>query len=399
MLNEDCLLHLFKFLDVDSLVTMANICQMFNRLLHRHCFPNIRKYDVYTGYDPNFTLAQLHRKMLCIGKHITDLSIVDGNNDYVRTFKYFRVIAQNVSQNMHHANLKINLDKDHRDHYIGALTPILGNLKSLEIWNTADIDECVDIDFPILCPKLVEFKLNMNMPMNVCCKPWPRLRRLSVQYNRALTTTTLISFIKQNPQLICLEFATDKSNKTLQILAILKLLSKFEKLTITSTNDESFAKNFINLSNMPYLCEIILEYLCKSTLKLIINHLSTFTNLRLIKLHSNDIIEIDMDYKQSFVNLAKNLPHLEELDLNSISMNDDILINFIRSACQLKTLYIRHCELDFSDDLVVKLVDALKASRQESNEVLRMFVDIENSKNFDATKNEEFDRYLILKYH
>lgn len=40
-LNRDFLLHMFKFLDVDSCVNMADVCKMFRQLLVMYHFPLI----------------------------------------------------------------------------------------------------------------------------------------------------------------------------------------------------------------------------------------------------------------------------------------------------------------------------------------------------------------------
>ena len=247
-LNEDCLLHVFRFLDLDSLVNVADVCRMFNRLSHQHCFPRIRKYTVRNDDDPKFTLAKLWRTLLCIGSHITDLSYDVDYDEYDgpgHTSKFLRVIAQNVGPNIRRAHFSFNLDKDNRTQ---TLAPILRELESLVIEDRLE-GSSYDIDFQTLCPKLIEFTVNMDMPCVACCKPWPSLRSLSVKNNNSITTTTLISFIKQNPQLTCLEFAIDKSNKTLLILAVTKYLSRFEKLTIVNTSFQSFfARNFTILS-------------------------------------------------------------------------------------------------------------------------------------------------------
>lgn len=397
-LNEDCLLHVFRFLDLDSLVNVANVCKMFSRLSLQHCFPRIRKYAVRNDDDPDFTLARLRRTMLCIGSHITELSYdveYDEDDGPGHTSKFLRVIAQNVGSNIRRARLAFNLDKDNRTQ---TLAPILRELESLEI-EDRDEGSSYDIDFQTLCPKLIEFTVNMDMPMVASCKPWPSLRSLSVKNNMWMTTTTLISFIKQNPQLTCLEFAIDRSNKTLLILAVTKYLSRFQKLTIVNTVNESFfGRNFTSLSNLPLLREINLEKLATNSLKSILNHLPTFTNLRKISLSCSWCADADTeDYAHSLVGLAKKLPLLEELKLERITIDEDTVVEIISIAHQLKALNIQDCRLTISDETIPKLVDALNASRHESKDALHLILNKKELMKLDTTKWKAIERRLQLK--
>ncbi|XP_055310886.1 uncharacterized protein LOC129573808 [Sitodiplosis mosellana] len=397
-LNEDCLLHVFQFLDLDSLVSLADVCKMFNRLSHHHCFPHIHKYKVDTDDDPAFTLAKLRQTLLCIGPHITDLSYdvsYDEDDGPGHTSKFLKVIAQNVGPNLQRAYFAFNLDRDNR---MVTLAPVLQNLESLEI-EDRDEGSSYDINFQALCPKLIEFTVNMDMAMIACCKPWPSLRSLSVKNNMVLTTTTLISFIKQNPQLTCLEFAIDRSNKTLLILAVTKYLSRFEKLTIVNTVNESFfARNFASLSNLPLLREINLEKLDRSSLKCIVNHLPTFINLQKISLSCSWYKGVGIEeYGQSFLDLAEKLPFLEELKLQRIPIHGDILVEFISSASKLNVLYVQDCELVFSNDLISKLVDTLKVSRQESKKALQFYLNKKDLNELKTVKRREIEEYLQLK--
>lgn len=226
------------------------------------------------------------------------------------------------------------------------------------------------------------------------------LRSLSVQNNGHLKSTTLISFVKQNPQLNSLEFAIDKSNKTLLILAVGKYLSRFEKLTIVNAIDGSFfAKNMASLSNLPLLREINLEKLDKSSLKVILNHLPTFNNLRRISLSCKFSLEGSEvgDYRQSLENLAKKLPLLEELKLQRIPINEDTLVELVGSASQLKRLDIRDGVIIFSDELLLKLIDVLKLKRLEANEPLHLYLDMEKLDKFSLAKYKEFKQYLLVK--
>ncbi|XP_055304312.1 uncharacterized protein LOC129569491 [Sitodiplosis mosellana] len=397
MLNEKCLLHLFQFLDLDSLVNLADVCKMFNRLLHQHCFPCIRKYEVTSG--PEFVLSKVRRTLLCIGNHITDLkfkAVCDYKKNYTkdsvgRTSKFLRVIAQNVGVNVRRASLSFNFKADNR---IKAIAPILRTLESLEI-EDREGDIYYDIDFQALCPNLIDFTVNMEMSMMAYCKPWPSLRSLSVKRNMESCEQTLLSFVQQNPQLTCLKLGY----RITFTISFTKYLTNLEKLSIFLYNDECrIAEDFDGTGTLPSLRKIKMDGLDGCNLKGAIDQLSTLQNLRKISLYSYSFEGSEIkDYSESLVNLAKKLPLLEQLNLRGIPVNADILVNIVLVGRQLKVLHIYSCQLDFSDELIVKLVETLKVSRKETGDALQLCLGQKDLDKLDASKSKAFERYLHLK--
>ncbi|XP_055297566.1 uncharacterized protein LOC129566055 [Sitodiplosis mosellana] len=405
-LDEDCLLHMFKFLDIDSLVNMAFVCKLFNQLLRLHCFPRIQKYKVYIN-NPTDTLAKVRRTMLCIGQHITDLSfrtdLFYGPGSQHRsevvshTSKYLKVIAQNVSQNVRQAFFCFGFNGN----LIGTIAPILQNLRSLTIVNRSEKFEN-EIDFNALCPNLIEFNVNAQLSMDVCCKPWSSLRSISVMYNNKLEPEKLISIIEQNPQLTCLRFAWYSENYRALFPAITKHLASLEKLDIWCNPyhvplNNNFVVHFDGLGKLPLLREISLGRLEVGSLKGVVDNLPKFTNLRKIELTgcSGNNSEIIINYGQSMVNLARKLLLLEELTLDYIPMEEETLLDIVRFGRQLKVLYVYQCKLVFSDELIFKLVDALKCYREESDEALQLLLPQNDLDRLDAAK--KIEGYLQLK--
>lgn len=353
MLNEDCLLHLFKFLDIDSLVNMADVCKLFNRLLHQQYFPRIRNYEVNCNDDLTITLAKVRRSLICIGSYITDLTykakyeeietyVFDEYRyeDFGYTTKFLSIIAQNVGKNIRRAYFEYGFDNDNR---IMMIAPILQHLKSLEI---ADRTESFyfDIDFCTLCPNLTEFKVNLDMPMIVGCKSWPSLRSFSVKNNKQLNAETLISFIQQNPQITCLEFDIFDDNRLL-FLAIAEHLPTLKNLTIANNNSNSFS--------------------ARRTVD------------------SFDFI--------------KKLPLLKVLKVNQILVNDETLISIVCFTRQLKALHIQECEINISNELILKLFNVLKRCRNKSDDALQLYLEKSDLEKLYIATNGEFEGYLQLK--
>ncbi|XP_055300190.1 uncharacterized protein LOC129567385 [Sitodiplosis mosellana] len=151
MLNEDCLLHLFKFLDLNSLVNMADVCKMFNGLLHKYSFPHIKKYefkhDIFDTRKFNPTLLpklleRMRRTLHCVGRHITDLTIEVGNrtSEWISAHDsaggFWGILAEYVGTNLRQAYWQIgesHLSLLEREEEIAKIAPILRHLEHLRI--------------------------------------------------------------------------------------------------------------------------------------------------------------------------------------------------------------------------------------------------------------------------
>lgn len=108
---------------------------------------------------------------------------------------------------------------------------MLRNLEYLEIYDF-DYNQHDEIDFEAICPNLIELNLKVNMRLDLCCKPWTRLRRLNLINNERLHTQTFVTLIEQNPQLETLEFSTFDSD--IRLSAIAANLPQLQKLTLDS---------------------------------------------------------------------------------------------------------------------------------------------------------------------
>lgn len=397
-LNEDCMLHLFKFLDLDSMVNLSEVCKLFHQLLRKHCFPRIQKFTVYNFNDTfSMPLAKMRRTLNCIGPHITDLKYTCNiYNDLSQTSRFLEALAEYIGPNIRRAQFFSSLICE--DNQILTIAPILRHLESLEIHDiNYDLDN--DVDFEELCPNLVELKLKINMRLIKCCKPWAQLRNLSVMNNEYLHTMTFLSFIEQNPGLTTLEF--DIFDADIRLRTVADHLSMLEKLTMDSVDSNLGGWNFVHISRLQHLTEINLLTLDYEHLRGICDCLTTFSGLRKISLHAyRPEAEVDddgeMDYERSIVDLARQLSHLEEFALRSVAIIENTLVNFIRYASQLKILHIHWCHLDISDAMIFKIVNILKCNWNEQKKPLSMFLNPADLIDLHAAKGDDVKRFLSL---
>lgn len=396
-LNEDCLLHLFKFLDLDSMVNLSEVCKLFEKLLNQHCFPRIRQFTVYNINDTfSMPLAKMRRTLRCIGSYITDLKYTCNiYNDLNRTSRFLDALAEYIGPNIRRAQFLSSLICE--DNQILTVAPILRHLESLEIHDiNYDFDN--DVDFEELCPNLIELKLKLNMRLIKCCKPWARLQHLSVMNNEYLNTMTFLSFIEQNPRITTLEF--DVFDAEIRLRSIADHLTMLQKLTMDSVDFTLGGWNFIHISRLQHLTEINLLTLDYQHLRAICDCLATFNGLRKISLHAfrpeDEMEDGEMDYERSLVDLAKNLTHLKEFALRSVAIVENTLIDFIRFAGQLKILHIHWCHLGISDAMILKIINILKCNWDEQNKPVAMFVNPADLLDLHVAKCDDTKRYLLI---
>ncbi|XP_055306494.1 uncharacterized protein LOC129570795 [Sitodiplosis mosellana] len=396
-LNEDCLLHLFKFLDVDSMVNLSEVCKLFQKLLNQHSFPRIREFKVYNFNDTfSMPLAKMRRTLRCIGPYITDLKYTCNiYNDLNRTSRFLETLAQYIGRNIRRAQFLSSLICE--DNQILTIAPILRHLESLEI-HDVNYDLGNDVDFEVLCPNLIELKLKVNMRLIKCCKPWARLQHLSVLNNEYLNTMTFLSFIEQNPRLTSLEF--DVFDADIRLRTVADRLTMLQKLTMDSVDSSLGGWNFVHVNRLQHLSEINLLTLDYQHLRGITDCLATFGGLRKISLHAyrpeDEVEDGEMDYERSLIDLAKRLPHLEEFALRSVAIVENTLVDFIRFASRLQVLHIHWCHVEVSDAIILKVVNILKCNRPEQNHPLSMFLNPADLLDLHVTRSEDVRKYILL---
>lgn len=247
-----------------------------------------------------------------------------------------------------------------------------------------------------MCPNLNELKLKMNMLLIKCCKPWARLRHLSVINNEFINTMTFIAFIKQNPQLTTLEF--DVCDAEIRLRSIANHLPQLQSLTMDSMDSMLAGWHLGHVAQLQHLTEIDLLTLDYQHIRSICDGLATFTGLRKIGLHAyrpdegdedNERDDDEWDYERSIIGLAKELPNLEEFSLRSIAILEKTLFDFVRFASQLKVLHIHWCGIFITDALVLQITNILKCKRSHFNQPFMMYINPADFIYLHVRRNDE----------
>lgn len=394
ILNEDCMLEIVKYLDFDSLVNFSEVCKLFHRLLHQHCFPRFRTFAIQNDSSKvPMPLAKMRRSLMCIGPYVTELSFKWHDYDHChRLQRFLEKLGQYVGTNIRCLRFRDTLIDEDR---IPAIKNILKHLETLEIivYNP-DFD--LDLDYHSLCPNLRKLKLLKNMQFLRCCKPWPKLEHISMVGNEYMVLNTFRSFIAKNPQLTCLKFTAYHADDRLLIVSL--NLPNIRKMTILPSFPNLSASNICYLTGLN-LTHLNLMYLDEDDLNGILQCLSRFVGLRVLKLHllfdGGDGDDHYEPNQQALIGLAQDLPHLEKFYTRYIKWKESTIIDFIRFGSQLTVMHIHWCDLLFSNAMIWKMVKILQTNRPQPQATpFELFVNPSDVTGLQMINDQDLVRYL-----
>lgn len=239
-INDDCLLEIFSYLDLDALVKMANVCTRFGNLLDKFIFPKVQMHTVFVFH---VSLNALRRTMKCIGPHLVHLCLRYQNHgttpaNYVEaefeeraTFKIF----QNISENLKKLTIRKPQKRKPSGNLLKIFAPAMQQITFLE-WD-AEFD-CDTID---------------------------RLRHLCPLLETLVLKQRIFKCVKSHDEVVDLHWPTLKSVQTFQYMAELDIPCQrfFERfiqsnrqlkfLKLTNVNDELFNVVTHHAPNLEYL--------------------------------------------------------------------------------------------------------------------------------------------------
>lgn len=245
-LNDDCLLELFKYLDLDALVKMAFVCKRFQNLLKRYTFPKVKAYTTFIYHG---TLRVIRQTMKCIGPHLDHLFLRyqnHGNNpenhlecehEERTTYK----VLQNISSNLTKLTIRMTQGQKPSENLLQIFLPVFSQITFLE-W---DVDsDCETIqNLRNFCSNLeslviIKRKYTCTHEHEVAELHWPSLKYLKIfQCTAELNSVCqqfFILFIEKNPQIKCLKL-TNVSDNLFQ--AITQFSQSIEYLELLQNSD------------------------------------------------------------------------------------------------------------------------------------------------------------------
>lgn len=227
-LNDDCLIEMFKYLDLETLVKLSNVCTRFRTLLNTYNFPKIKIYTIYV-YHPSVSV--LRQTMKCIGPHLMHLYLryqkygedpenyLDEEHVERTTYKILQYITLNLIK------LTIRIPQKPSDKMMKLFIPAFRQITFLE-WDAefdCDTIECLQNSCPHLETLILRRRnFSCQNAHNTARLHWPSLKSLEIfQYMAELNLPCqrfFERFIQENSQLKRLKL-TNVNHDLFQIIA------------------------------------------------------------------------------------------------------------------------------------------------------------------------------------
>lgn len=295
-LNDDCLLEMFKYLDLDAAVKMSNVCTRFKRLLDQYHFPKVKRYTVFIF---NVSLNTLRQTMKCIGPHLAQLDLKYRNfakqpSNCIKTEHEERTtynVFQNIGNNLKQLSIHMPEVRKPSNNLIELFVPALRQITSLE-WDV--VFDCETIEqLRELCPCLETLRLSKRIftcgsHHNTTDLHWPTLKNFKMfQYMSALNTPCqrfLQLFIQSNPQLKRLKLTNVNKQLFESVTEFSKNLEHLEMLQNFDLCDIHSEPMLHLLQNLPNLKVIVVRVKMTEFLSDVLNQIRCLSQMKHLEL-------------------------------------------------------------------------------------------------------------------
>lgn len=360
-LNDDCLLKIFSYLDVHTLVHTAETCNRFGYLVTQQT-----RRKINFRFPPT-TFASMEKCLKLFGPDVTHLTLDFGQSDssvisrkaltaqnkpmILRIYRKIRqLIDVKVLTCLRIESMVVT------PAIFAAIKPLLSRLTVLKIKSLRCAEAEEEFEFPAVCTQLTKLKLIGTILLDKSAAVhWPSLTNLSILDNYNLRATTMNSFLSKNPQLTRLRVSCglyDNINFNNFIDDTLKyqISPGLEKLTYEDKwNGRQSTVFFISpeLGQLKSLRKLNLcfrfNYINDENINTILQ-LQDLTDLTLrynFNLNAKQIIRPIRSHH--LIALAQGLPNLEIFRLHGFQPSESAVIDFVKYADNLRVLNIRGC--------------------------------------------------------
>lgn len=183
------------------------------------------------------------------------------------------------------------------------------------------------------------------------------LENLAVWKNALVTANTFEALCKNNPQLKRLKIQPEDSVHFYQ--SISTHLCHLQKLTIEgygiTAQRLSHFKVMEQLTKLKML-NLKAEYF--NEILAVIGEMKQLTQVELDAMKRTAICQSICEYSEPFLVMARNLRELKIIHMRGVKLPENVLLEFIRNASNLELFQIVQCDIEITENLFGKLIDA-----------------------------------------
>ena len=321
LLNDQCLLHVFSFLNIFELLQLEYVCFRFSELISSHFYKlqqivDFNKFKETCKISPRLVLIR-------IGKYIKEITMSGAYNSSIIN-EFFEMIPEYCTnvEVLRFTNFQYSCELN-----LLQYLPIFKNLKILSLRNCFVLEEtllkCLEY-----AKSLQKLELSMsNKLMGFCLTEIINLTHLSISKLNTIDPANMSELFRNNQTLNYLNISGCSGLNEKNIDDIVKYLINLECLSVS---DNTFIID--NQNN--------------------IRRLANFVKLKKICLTSTHTI--DTPFKELICDLSSNLGSLE---LFKIPISNGIMNSF-RYDLKFKELIIR--DEDITDAIVYKILNCME---------------------------------------
>lgn len=379
-LNEYCLLDVFDYLNLESLMNMYRVCNSFNDIIRNQIFPRQRKIILDLRMESEDPPTILHvwdvfKNVLQYANEIKlEMDLSESPPNHIRLMDIF---TKKLNANLVRLELTgVNIT----NRMYEQMKPVLNQLKIFK-WDCDHFyDDNYELDLVNACKQLKKLKLLSFMDFNINANKWHSLESLTICLNRFHVNDTNIRFYRNNPQLKRLKI--DIQHHFSSIKDISFYLKNLECLKIYCY-DGGEARYFRDLIHLVHLKTLRLATTCfeNGNYQIFITILSQIISLEKLEINVeyNGNGNIFVPDQCQLITLATNLVNLKEFYIGRYKLTEDTLIEFIKARPQLEIFKFDDCDLMLNEDLLKKISNdrKIQAERVKMNNIkpLKIYVD------------------------
>lgn len=366
-LNDDCIEQLLNCCDVETIVSVSQVCKRLNALVTQIMFP---KQTTFSCTIRSYACEEKVCEILdCIGKYLIELKICQTSE----IFLFYRFLGRSIGDRIR----KLSITTPHiSETSLQAIEPVLWRLEELElrIANTDLSDD--DLDLQSRCPSLRRLHIQWDTSFTRNTGTWHRLEELSLGDNEYICVETFCEFMQNNVQLKKLKIGA--FNCDVQLKQIADHLKYLQQLVIFQNDSDLSADSIVELQRLSHLQRLILRNVEADDFEGIINNATKLNELIELRVQAqfdqcsdDDIFE---PKHQTILGIALQMPQLQVFGIAFCKLKTETVVEFVRFADNLREIHIHDCDFELTPDIIGGIINARKTTRNRVDPLL-VFVD------------------------
>lgn len=350
ILNDDCLRKIFGYLNLRSLLSVAETCERFEALAK----PFFHRYNTFNAHKSNsdhpFSMYEFRLHLKHLGPHLRVIT-VDWDLKYKRRqlhrmiVKMGQYLTCDTLREMYLNDVILN-DKE-----FDIIKPLRRNLKQfgMQLYNSSF--ECLSSN------ELKEFSINFSEGHSF----WSKVQE--ILFNRSTGNVHCDYFEFCLRKCVPFEgFTFNASYPHQQIPKIVRISPKMKRFVIVSKHPECMTRPVLQpISQLQYLETLCLLRIDKKTVLDVFQFLSQVPWIKNVVIQTKSGFDANESSRTAllvgseFVNLAKQLKNIESLVIQYVPINKISIISFVGMSKTLKRLHFHRGQTDFDDYFINNL--------------------------------------------